>query len=398
MSLPAARNPISVIGLIRIGIGLLAVLITVWAESAPGWDFASEWLRDRFSRLHASRTIAASDEKPSLSPLAARDKVESNVDQRILLVDIDEASLAELGPWPWPRKHFTKLVENLLTTYQARGVALDVVLPEPTDAEGDLRLGILAQNGPVVMAQAFEYGPQNEALRVGKLTGGIAPHPGMTLVPASGYMANHAGLAQAAHLGNIGFVPDPDGSLRRLPLYTGFEGRAYPTLALALFDCCAEGGNGAIRTDAEGYVRVPFERDWSTYEVARASDIVQERIPASRVSGRLVVLGSSSLGLTDRVATPLLVNTPGFLVHAALLSALLDQRDGRAPVPLPGSRIAILFSIAATLATGYIFSRRSAAASAASDARARVSGSVNRMRSARSNSGTSRTGSPPRDS
>ncbi|HEX7645400.1 MAG TPA: adenylate/guanylate cyclase domain-containing protein [Burkholderiaceae bacterium] len=366
MSLPAARNPISVIGLIRIGIGLLAVLITVWAESAPGWDFASEWLRDRFSRLHASRTIAASDEKPSLSPLAARDKVESNVDQRILLVDIDEASLAELGPWPWPRKHFTKLVENLLTTYQARGVALDVVLPEPTDAEGDLRLGILAQNGPVVMAQAFEYGPQNEALRVGKLTGGIAPHPGMTLVPASGYMANHAGLAQAAHLGNIGFVPDPDGSLRRLPLYTGFEGRAYPTLALALFDCCAEGGNGAIRTDAEGYVRVPFERDWSTYEVARASDIVQERIPASRVSGRLVVLGSSSLGLTDRVATPLLVNTPGFLVHAALLSALLDQRDGRAPVPLPGSRIAILFSIAATLATGYIFSRRSAAASAAS--------------------------------
>ncbi|MBV8633897.1 MAG: CHASE2 domain-containing protein, partial [Burkholderiaceae bacterium] len=225
MSLPGARHPLPSLTLTRIGIGLLAVLITVWFEFTPGWDFSNEWLRDRFARLHTSSSIAASADKPALSPLASADGANPNIDHRILLVDIDEASLAELGPWPWPRKHFTKLVENLLTTYQARGVALDVVLPEPTDTEGDLRLGILAQNGPMVMAQAFEYGPQNEALRVGKLVGGTAPNRQITPVPATGYMANHAGLAQAAHLGNIGFVPDPDGTLRRLPLYTGFDGK-----------------------------------------------------------------------------------------------------------------------------------------------------------------------------
>src|SRR5579871_325855 len=101
MSLTGARSSIPAVTLIRIGIALLAVIFTVWAESAPGRDFADEWLRDRFTRLHAGATIAASSDKPSLSPLAARD-ANSAIDKRILLVDIDEASLAELGPWPWP--------------------------------------------------------------------------------------------------------------------------------------------------------------------------------------------------------------------------------------------------------------------------------------------------------
>ena len=365
MSLPGARQPIPTVTLIRISIALIAALITVWAECAPGWDFAGEWLRDHFTRLHASASFAASDEKPSLSPLAAQTGNPA-IDKRILVVDIDEASLAELGPWPWPRKRFTKLVENLLTTYQARGVALDIVLPEPADQEGDLRLGILAQDGPIVMAQAFEYGSQNEALRVGKLSGGQALTTQFPLVPATGYIANHAGMAQAAHLGNIGFVPDQDGSLRRLPLYTSFAGRMYPTLALALFDCCADGKTGPIETDTAGFARVPFRRDWGDYEVANAADIVQERIPEGRISGRLVLLGSSSLGLSDRVATPLLANTPGFLVHAAMLSALLDQRDGTAPAPLPGPWIAVLFAAATAFATSYLFTRLSALASTAS--------------------------------
>lgn len=368
MSLPEARHTIPNVTLIRIGIALAAALITIWVESASGWDFAGEWLRDRFTRLHASATVVASDD-PAMSPLASAPPTNPNVDTRILLVDIDEASIAELGPWPWPREHFTKLVENLLTTYEARGVALDLVLPSPADQEGDLRLGLLAQHGPVVMAQSFKYDSPNQALRVGKLIGG-APLPATQIaVHATGYTANHAGMAGAAHLGNIGFVPDQDGSLRRLPLYTSFEGRTYPTLSLVLFNCCAGGKTadiGPLATDSAGFMRVPFRRDWSDYEVARASDIVFERYPPARIAGRLVVLGSSSFGLADRVATPLATNTPGFMVHAAMLSAFLDQRDGKAPAPMPGRLIAILFASAAAVLASYIFTRRSALVSAAS--------------------------------
>ena len=118
--------------------------------------FANEWLRDRFVRLHASNAP----------------------EPRILVVDIDEASLAKLGPWPWPRDRIADLVETLLTHYGARGVALDIVLPEPAGGQGDARLALLAQHGPLVLAQAFDFDGRPEPLRDGELAGASARYPG----------------------------------------------------------------------------------------------------------------------------------------------------------------------------------------------------------------------------
>jgi adenylate cyclase len=330
--------------IIRSSIALVAISLSCWAQwiPAPGeWNFANEWLRDRFIRLHAV----------------------ASPDPRILLVDIDEASLTAIGPWPWPRVRIAQLVENLLTTYRARGVALDIVLPEQADREGDARLAKLAQYGPVVLAQAFDYGIQPQPLRVGQITGG-RPMPGRQAggVVASGYIANHAGFVHAAHIGNIGFVPDQDGTLRRLPLMTQFNGQRYPTLALALYDCCAGGVSDEFLPDDAGFVRVPLKREWSA---ARAADILSLNIPPDEIADRLVLVGSSSLGLTDRVATPLLANTPGFLVHAALLSSLLDQQEGKAPGRWPGRWAATLFSTAAVIMAIYAFARLSALSSMA---------------------------------
>jgi adenylate cyclase len=108
---------------------------------------------------------------------------------------------------------------------------------------------------------------------------------------------------------------------------------------------------------------VPFRQDWSTYKVAKAVDILNLSIPASEIAGRLVLVGSSSLGLTDRVVTPLDARTPGLLVHAALLSSLLDQQEGNAPGMWPGQWIAILFSMAVAFTATYAFARLSAVSS-----------------------------------
>jgi adenylate cyclase len=78
------------------------------------------------------------------------------------------------------------------------------------------------------------------------------------------------------------------------------------------------------------------------------------------IEGKLVLVGSSSLGLADRVATPLSPNTSGLLVHAAALTTQLDIRDGLAPQPWPGRLLAMLFGISAALAASYTFPRLSA--------------------------------------
>ena len=327
--------------LIRMLIAFVAVMLTVWAQWLPANSdsyFADEWLRDHFIRARTATTV----------------------ETRIAVIDIDEASLAAVGPWPWPRERIATLMETALGAYGASAVALDLVFPEPGDAEGDLRLSMLAQHGPVVLAQAFDYVRRAVPLRIGQIGAGAAGAAAADLPPASGFIANHAGLRQAKQVGNIGFEPDNDGTIRRLPMLTSFEGRRYPTLSLALLTCCD--GAAAKTGNVTGFKRIPFSRDWSAYTVVAAGDILNGRAPVESLKGRLVLVGSSSLGLTDRVATPLNASTSGLMVHAAMLTTLLDEQAGQAPSRLPGQWIAVLFSMIVAAAAAYVFPRLSALA------------------------------------
>lgn len=329
--------------LARAAIALLALALTValeWNPAARPSFFGNELLRDMFVRLHATDAL----------------------DPRVLVVDIDEASIKRLGPWPWPRARIADLAEILLSRYQARGVALDIVLPDASDAPGDARLAALARYGPLVLGQAFDYDLDHkrpEPVRSGVLAGAVPTLP--PGVPATGYLANHAGLAQARHTGNIGFIPDPDGVLRRVPLVTSYGQRQYPALALALLDCC--NGQRLPALPADPLLRVDFKRDWTAYTVVSAADILDQAIAPAGASGRLVVIGSSSLGLTDRVATPFAASRPGLGVHAAMLSDLLDRAQGDTPAPWPGRLLAYACALGAVLLATFAFPRLSAAAS-----------------------------------
>ena len=332
LPLPSSRH-------LRWLLPLIAVLIAAGAEwlPPPGASFlAEEWLRDRYIRL---RTTDA--EEP-----------------RVLVVDIDEASLAGVGPWPWNSARIADLVEILLTDYQSRGVALDILLPKASDALGDTRLALLAAHAPLVLAQALDYSrTRPEPLRQGVLGGAVAAAG--PAAAATGYLANHAQLARAGrHVGNIGFIPDADGALRRVPLLTRYQGRTYPALSLALVDCC--GGGLALPGDAAA-ARVAYRRDWTAYTVVSAADILQRRIDPASARGRLVLVGSSSLTLSDRVTTPLAANRPGLGVQAAMLSTLLDRRAGATPAPWPGRWIACGWALLMAALASYTFPRLSAA-------------------------------------
>ena len=335
MPTPSLHNALA-----RSGLALAAVLITVWFQ----WDQTgvagrgNDWLRDRYLLLQAER-------RP---------------ESRILLVDIDEGSLARY-PWPWPRSRMADLVEALVAD-GARGIGLDILQEKPADAAGDARMAMLARHAPLVMAQLFDFGRRDEPLRIGALAGGApASHAGA--VPAHGYIANHAGLAGAAHFGNIGVAPDADGVLRQVPMYTRFDGRDYPTLSRALFDCCA--GGRALAPAGAGLTRVPYARDWGAYTWARAADLLDGRVPPELIAGRLVLVGSSALSIGDRVPTPLEPLTAGLLVHASMLTGLLDRQAGLAPAPWPGRLVAVLYCAAVALLATYTLPRKTAAVNVA---------------------------------
>jgi adenylate cyclase len=328
-------------GVLRGLIALVALAIGGWLQWHEGATFATaanEWMRDKTIQLQAKTAP----------------------ERRVLVIDVDESSVAQL-PWPWPRARIADLVELVLAD-GARGVALDILLEKPADTSGDMRLAMLASHGPVVLAQMFDYLNDAAPLAGGRLIGGLPARATAGTPTAHGYLANHAAFAGARHAGNIGVLPDADGTLRRLPMRTVYQGRVYPTLALALVECC--GAATAPVPSVRPVERIPYSRAWSAYDVVKARDVLAGRMPPGMARNRLVLIGSSSLSLGDRISTPLGASSAGLLVHASMLTSLLDRQQGLAPAPLPGRAIAFAFTLAIVLLTSYTLPRMAAAANA----------------------------------
>ena len=314
--------------LARCLIGVLALgvaLILNWQRP----DFVTridESMRDSFVRLTAKTAT----------------------EERLVVVDIDDASLRELGAWPWSRAKIADMVEFLLGDYEARGVALDMVFPEPADALGDIRMAALSKHAPLVLAQVFDFSKRDQPTSQGHLAGGQALKDSHVAVQAHAFVGNHPGLSEAKCVGNIGYVPDVDGLVRRTPLLTAYEGKVYPSLASALLNCVSP-SDVSPKGDGHGFWRVPYVNDLTAYRVISVADILKGRVSKDMVKDRWVLVGSSSVGLGDRFGTSLSSLNAGVMVHAANLSGLMDFREGQLQDAWQGMWALTLWCVATVL-------------------------------------------------
>lgn len=283
----------------------------------------------------------------------ASDETES----RVVVVDLDEPSIAQYGPWPWPRTRIADLLEALAGPYAARAVGVDVVFPSPADAAGDARIAALSDFAPIVLAQALDFVPRTPPQVTGKPVFNAPRLPAgssAAAAAATGYLANHAGLGQARCVGNIGLQPDDDGRVRRVPLAASWQGQHSLLLPVAMMACAIQRGGAVL--DPLSYLsaaetmspqwEVPFSRRWSAYTVIPARAILDGSAPVDLIRGRWVLVGSSALGLNDRAATPLDASAAGVMVHAAAMTSLLDRVEGKSQVlPFQGRWIGALWTM-----------------------------------------------------
>ena len=194
----------------------------------------------------------------------------ATLDERVVIVDIDEKSLAEVGRWPWGRNHMARLVDTLFDDQQIAVLGFDTVFAEPDDSAGLAQLRRLAQ-GPLAdqpgfaqrveaLAPVLDHDAQLARALEGRAvvlgyyftsdregrTSGELPLPviqgdalGGRRIPATqwdGHGANLAAIAKAApRAGFFNSLTDPDGVVRALPLLAEFQGQYYESLALAVF-------------------------------------------------------------------------------------------------------------------------------------------------------------------
>jgi len=284
---------------------------------------------------------------------------------RVVIVDVDERSLSTIGQWPWRRDLIGRLIARL-REMGAATVALDIVFAEPdrggdsggsdrppvasARATSDEALAATLRDGRVVLGNAMRFdnfpaeGSECALHPVSPAVVHAGDETGDTpYFQATGVVCNLAMLSRAA--GASGFMnaaPDPDGILRRAPLLIEFDGRVYPSLALAAV-MTATGSrdlvlrisnvnsaslsvdNRVVPVDGRANLLLRYRGKKQTFPYISAADVLGGRVPAGTLKDKVVFVGTTALGTREVVATPLDTLFAGVEVQATVADNLLQQ-------------------------------------------------------------------------
>lgn len=332
------------------------------------------------------------------------------LDERIVIIDIDEASQAELGQWPWPRDTLAKLVDRLFDDYGVQIFGLDVVFAEAEETSAERLIEELARSpvaaDPAVASELVRLRAtldsnnrfaealiardvvtgfvfkdslgENEPEATGSLPAPIirgADLDGVSVpfVEARGYAGNLPALQENAAAGGFFDSPliDADGVFRRSPLVQQYEGDLYPSLALAVahlamgspavglrFGRHGRGrmsgieletftlGGVAIPVDQQAAVFIPYRGPQESFAFVPARTVLDGSAPQAQLAGRIALLGASAAGLLDLRSTPVGQRYIGVEAHANLVAGLLDGTIRQQPSYSAGIELLVLLLVA----------------------------------------------------
>ena len=345
-------------------------------------------------------------------------------DPLVVILDIDEKSLAAEGQWPWPRDRLAQMVDLLFDHYRINTLGFDIAFAEPDRRSGRDLVARLASEDmadvPAFVARSAELQEKldndrrfAESLRGRSVVTGVlfkahiprgeprttarvcpplistseAQSYDVNYVKAAGYVGSVPVLHDAAPL--CGFFDNPrldsDNTYRRVPLLQQYEGGLYPSLALALaraalgnppvsleFDPPEARGSlnlerlrlGGLTIPVDGDVAayIPYSGPYRTITYVSASDVLSKSADADVLGGAIVIMGTSAAGLLDIRSTPL-GRFAGVEVHAQLVSGILQGSVRERPSYYVGVEVALLLLI--MLIMTWLFPRLSPLVSAA---------------------------------
>ena len=323
------------------------------------------------------------------------------IDERIVIVDIDEKSLKEQGRWPWGRDKMATLVNQLFDHYQINTLGFDVVFAEKDESSGLKNLEWMQQqylkddanfaeafkkikprldydqifadsikNRKVVLGYYFQT--SGDTNHVGQLPAEIFSadsfqHQVIGAIEASGYGANLAVLQKnALAAGHFNPDPDLDGITRKISVLIKYGDRYYEALSTAVARAYLQnavmqakfeeygtdeefGGLEAfhiagkrIPVDAEVAMLVPYRGVQGSFKYVSASDVLNNKVPLKSLKNKIVLVGTTAPGLMDLRATPVQSNYAGVEVHANIISGILDDNIKQRPAYTQGAEFVLL--------------------------------------------------------
>lgn len=294
----------------------------------------------------------------------------------VAIVAVDDASISELGRWPWPRSVLAHLIDRIAVA-DPRAIALDMVFSEPSSFS-ERPGGVTARPSGVseeswqatqhaLEAQDIEL---REALRRSKravlgyffdldnrdhestgeppstfsLVKGTADGRGEAHIPrGSGIITNLPGYELAAQAsGYFNQIPDEDGFVRRLPMVIRFgedDDMAMPlelaalkvafpetqlTLRFAPFG--AEGvywGNRRLPVAEDGKLLINYRGVAKTFPHISAARLLDGTVSDDELRDKIVFVGVTAVAVADYRVTPFDQLFPGVEIHANAVDNIL---------------------------------------------------------------------------
>ncbi len=359
------------------GLGITLAMCLLFVFEPAFFHFLDNKLYDQFVRI-----------KPA-----------ERTSNKVVIVDYDDASLAEMGQWPWPRNMIARLLQKI-QQQGATSVSLDVVFPEPDrtsldilqqhyaqdfDIEldfsripaefrnNDAVLAATLKSGPFVLGYQFDFESARKSkdicedlkpLQASEKRSAGAPSASTFLFQAPAVICNEPILNQAAQYeGFFNSMPDEDGIIRRTPLIISWKGELYPNLALSsLIEAgygqkqrlveISRGGISAfvlddirIPLDEHGQMLINYRGMRHFFPYYSASDVLLDRLPKDTFKDKIVLVGTSAPGLKDLRATPMDQISPGVEVHANVIDNILCRDFIFRPDWAFGAEAALIFVI-----------------------------------------------------
>lgn len=348
------------------------------------------------------QTLPAASLERWLYDLRVRLTAPRNVDPRVVIVDIDERSLARIGAWPWGRDKLATLTRRLLHDYGAAVIGFDIILREPDPQRSglalldelkerwmrqdpyfsqifrrmrpaldwDQRLARALRGGATLLAYHFnEQGLQTGTLPAPVALAEAGAADALPVLEPSGYAGSYGLFTRSARGGGYtnNLSVGRDGIQRRFPLLQRYQGELYQSLALAVVSTMH--GNPPLRfvredgaltaldldgfriaVDARARALIPYRGRRGSYLYVSAADVLEGKLEAGALRDKIVLLGSTAPTQGGVVATPMQTLFPRLEVQANLISGMLDAELRSLPPKVLLLELALLSLLGMVLA------------------------------------------------
>jgi adenylate cyclase len=298
-----------------------------------------------------------------------RSQTTGSTSDEVLVVDVDERSITEIGQWPWPRYRMAQLIEKL-AAMQPAAIGLDIIYAEPDRTspttlqesfrndfdldvafsgipenlkDNDKLLGESLAGTRAVGANYFYFDesvPEESCLQATFL---IEDDRGLLdLFDAPRALCNTPAIQEQLRFnGYINSMLDADGMMRRLPLLIEHDGIIYPNLSLATFMRSLEidyaevtegkfgpvlrVGAYSVPITEKGFAFLRFNGPAQQQATMSAADIMNGNVRQEQIQDKIIFIGTSAVGLSDTVPTPVDARFPGVHAHSLMVDNILSS-------------------------------------------------------------------------